>query len=59
MTEFEINWRVHVCETYSSAPPEAGRGATANNNQALCGSVGARNMTATMIELLSAWYSHE
>ena len=44
---------------YGSAPPEPGRGAPANNNQALCGSVGARNMTATMIELLSAWYIHE
>ena len=40
-------------------PPLEPRGATANNNQALCGSVGTRNMTATMIELLSAWYIHE
>ena len=47
-----------VCE-YSSAPPEPGRGATANHNQALCGSVGAKNTIATMIELLSAWYIHE
>ena len=46
------------CE-YSSAPPEAGRGATANNNQALCGSVGAKKTMATMIVLLRAWYSHE
>ena len=50
---------VHIQRAYSNAPPEPGRGATANNNQALCGSVGTRNMTATMIELLSAWYIHE
>ena len=47
-----------VC-AYGSAPPEPGRGATANHNQALCGSVGAKNTIATMIELLSAWYIHE
>ncbi len=41
------------------APPAPGGGATANHNQALCGSVGAKNTIATMIELLSAWYIHE
>lgn len=50
---------VVLARAYSSAPPEAGRGATATNNQAFCGSVGTRKMKATMIELLIAWYSHE
>ena len=39
--------------------PKPGGALSQTNNQALCGSVGARNMTATMIELLSAWNSHE
>ena len=59
MTEFEINWRVHVCESAATPRPKPGGALPQTNNQALCGSVGARNMTATMIELLSAWYSHE
>ena len=40
--------------------PARGRaGHYRNNNQALCGSVGAKKTMATMIVLLRAWYSHE
>lgn len=58
MTEFEINWRVHAYESAVAPRPRPGGALPQTNIQALCGSVGARNMTATMIELLSAWYIH-
>ena len=45
--------------TYSSAPPEAGRGATATINQTFCKAPCMANMRITMIELFSAWNSHE
>ena len=45
--------------TYSNAPPEAGRGATATINQAFCSAPCMANIRITMIELLSAWNSHE
>ena len=50
---------VHIQRTYSNAPPEPGRGATATNNQAFCSTPCMANIRPTMIELLSAWNSHE
>ena len=53
-------WRGgHIQRTYSNAPPELGRGATATNNQAFCSTPCMANIRPTMIELLSAWNSHE
>ena len=50
---------VHIQRTYSSAPPGLGRGVTTSSNQAFCSAPCAANMRITMIELLSAWNSHE
>ena len=58
MTEFEINWRVHVRESTATPRPKPGGASPEPTDQALCGSVGARNTTAVMMELLSAWYIH-
>ena len=59
MTEFEINWRVHVCASAVAPRPKLGGASPEPTDQALCGSVGAKKTIVTMIELLSAWYSHE
>ena len=55
------DWRRggHIRRAYSSAPPEAGRGATATINQTFCKAPCMANMRITMIELFSAWNSHE
>ena len=55
------DWRRggRIRRTYSSAPPEAGRGATATINQTFCKAPCMANMRITMIELFSAWNSHE
>ena len=50
---------VHIQRRCSNAPPEVGRGATATNNQAFCSTPCMANIRPTMIELLSAWNSHE
>lgn len=59
MIEFEINWRVHVCVSTVAPRPKLGGASSEPTDQALCGSVGTKKTIATMIELLSAWYSHE
>ena len=50
---------VHIQRRYSDAPTENGRGVTASNNQAFCKAPCMANIRPTMIELLSAWNSHE
>ena len=50
---------VHIQRRYSNAPPEAGRGVTTSNNQTFCSAPCMANIRPTMIELLSAWNSHE
>ena len=50
---------VECARAYSSAPPEAGRGVTTSNNQTFCKAPCMANIRPTMIELLSAWNSHE
>ena len=40
-------------------PPGLGQGVTTSSNQAFCSAPCAANMRITMIELLSAWNSHE
>ena len=53
-------WRGgHIRRTYSSAPPEAGRGVTTSINQTFCKAPCMANMKITMIVLLRAWNSHE
>lgn len=49
----------HIQRTYSSAPPEVGRGTIATNDQAFCSAPCIANIRITMIVLLSAWNSHE
>ena len=50
---------VVLARAYSNAPPEAGRGVTTSRNQTFCSAPCMANMRPTMIELLSAWNSHE
>ena len=50
---------VHIQRTYSNAPPESGRGIVRTRDQAFCSTPCMANIRPTMIELLSAWNSHE